>query len=289
MKFVTKDQLESWAEKAASQYLDKGISLNDSIEKIAQENLLNEEQVRRVSEFANISTNLELFEREEDKRFEFPQADSSAIWSKVSSDSSHEKTASIFSDYLLPPSRRYIPNQETEKVASEQVIAKSQDELIEEIEKTGQAIKELEMEKMAAEMSHLNAEQDLYDQVKQVVLNGDFTFKEVCACALQHADNPSRQGIVKEALLKAGYNLVQNDFALEKQEVIKLAEAVPEDYIADSFDSPSLPIMIRNGNLNLYYTLDTLVKQKERVSDYDKPLLHLNDNVRYVKRTLVDY
>ena len=290
MNFVDKETLECWANEAARGYLDNNIPLNDSIIKIASSNALNPEQIKRVVEFANISTNLELFEKCADKRFTFCQAKYDEILENLNL-GEIEKTASYFSDYASPPEKKQGSyGYEFDKVASkEEKFHMSETETLDFMEKTAQAIRELESEKIAAQLELEDIEDKIYEEVKSYVLSGDQDFKEVCAYALSSFESPSDQKMIKEALLKGGHKLATHDLAISKSEVVKLAEAVPEEYIADTLDMPGSPVMVRNGNTNLYYTLDTLVKQKERVSDYDKPLLHLNDNLRYVKRKLLNY
>lgn len=312
MRLVGKDQLEGWGVRASDAFLEKSVPLNDSIVKIASENILNQDQVKRVSEFANITTNIELFEKSSDKRFEFAQANPDIIWRRIAN-TGEEKTASLHPDYLAPHSYRndkpmeklasaeeitcqdletIVPGQWREKVAvavEGDLEDFSQTELVDYMEKLNQAISEIEVEKLVSEATVENAEDEIYEEMKQALLSGDSDYKEVCAWALQSTEIPSEQRVIKEALLKSGYRLCENDLALDKTEVVKLAGSVPEEFITDAFDSPGAPVMVRNGNLNMYYTLDTLVKQKERVADYDKPLLHLNDSVRYVKRKLVNY
>ena len=55
MNFVNKANLEAWGREAAEQFLTHQVPLNESIEKIAQDNQLNPEQIKRVCEFANIN------------------------------------------------------------------------------------------------------------------------------------------------------------------------------------------------------------------------------------------
>lgn len=287
MNFVDKDQLEAWGSRASEQYLKKNIPLNESIEKIAVDNSLNEHQIKRVSEFANIITNLEMFEKEADKRFSFEQANYKDIMSKLEKEDESEKTASASGFYDEAPVNY---KNSFEKVASkEEEEVETPADLLDMLDKTAEAIFEMNAEKMAAEAKYDMIEDSIYNDIKQYVLSGDYSFKEVCAACLDHADTYYKKGIVKEALMKSGINLCDRDLAVSKNEVTKLASMAPDDYIAETFDSPDAPVMVRNGNLNLYYMLDTLVDQKERVSKYDKPLLHLNDNVRYIKRKLVSY
>lgn len=288
MNLVEKETLQQWSEEAVRGYLDNGVPLNEGIKKIASENALNEEQVKRLVEFSNINTNLELFEKCADKRFTFEQATIAGVLNGLS-DTVADNGIEIHSDYLSSPVKTSEYN--SEKVASEKQtkIDLSTSDLEDLMEKISQAITELNQEKVAAELKMEDLEDDMYYEMKQQILSGNHSFKEVCACAMDTVGTPSEKKAVKEFLLKAAHKLVTHDLTVDKDEVIKLAAAAPDEYISEALDMPGTPVMIRNGNTNMYYVLDTLIKQKERIADYDKPLLHLNDNLRYVKRKLLNY
>jgi hypothetical protein len=293
MKFIDKSQLEQWGEIASAKFLESGIPLNDSIIKIASDNMLNAEQVKRIAEFANITTNLSMFEKAADKRFTFTQADAKAISERVSNTS--EKTASPSGIYATAPddfrnrsdyfnmTKEASPSELKEDAASEDA-----NYLLDLLGKTEIAAQEIGFKKLASEGSIMAAEDSLYNDVKQYVLSGDNTFGEVCSICMEHGESPYDRNLIKEAMVKVGYKLAASDMAIKKSEVVKLANSVVEDYISNNLESPGAPVMIRNGNLNLYYTLDTLITQKERAASYDKPLLHLNDSVRYIKRKLIN-
>ena len=300
MKFVTKQDLEKWAEMASEEYLANQVPLNESITKIAEDNSLNPEQIKRVCEFANIHTNLQLFEKVADKRFVFEQADSSLIMNSVKGEDESDKIASVIGLGFTGPvpneiSRHPVSviNSEMEKIASAQSEAEEDElELLDLYEKKMAAIKEMEMDKFSAEVQVKIAEEEIFEEMKNRVLGGEVSFREFCAAALDHAPTKEAQVTIKECLIKTAYRIAAHDgqeiFSnkVNKGEMSKLANAVPDDYIAKSFESPGAPVLVRNGNLNMYYVLDTLVKQKERSSAYDRPLLLLHDDVRYIKRKL---
>lgn len=313
MKLVSKTDLEQWGSTAATEYITNDVPLNETIEKIASENELNNEQVKRVCEFANISTNLQLFDKMEDKRFKFAQAKHSDVLRSIERGDVSEKTASMASNALSMK----VPNeikrgisvkdslrQLNEKVAEAFILsrdAEDPDELLKLLESKQAAIEEIKMDKVACDMLVLDAEESVYEEMKARVLGGDNSFNEFCSVAMDHAKTAYDKGTVKEALIKAGYRLVENlgadqaltstmseihNTTITKTAMQKLAVAAPDEYIADTFDSPGVPVVVRNGNLNIYYVLDTLVKQKERSSSFDRPLLLLDDDVRYIKRKL---
>lgn len=86
-----------FAKKASDNYIKSKIPLNDSIKKIAEENGLNDEYVRRVCETANHNVNQHLFDTQEDKNIYFKVAEAETILQKPP-----EKVAE-YSDYDFSP------------------------------------------------------------------------------------------------------------------------------------------------------------------------------------------
>lgn len=315
MKLVSKHDLERWGNEAATEYLHNQTPLNHTVEKIASENNLNADQVKRVCEFANITTNLSLFEKMADKRFKFDQADASQVMRKMAAGDATEKVAGMARQAYsmsVPDElkrRNTTAYQDIREIGSEKIAhiasasrdAEDPDQLLKLLEAKTAALEELKMDKFAADALVANAEDQIYEEMKSRVLGGDNTFGEFCAAALSHGKTASDKGTIKEALLKAAYRLVENTGAdqyltdtmaethnggVSKTAAVKLAGAVPDEYIADEFDSPGVPFVVRNGNMNLYFTLDTLVKQKDKSCGMNRPLLLLDDDVRYIKRKL---
>ena len=76
--------LEMLGKKAANLYLDRGVKLTDAVVKVASAETaagqqFTTEHLRRITEFANTSTNQALFEKEADKTFAFPLANPEAV------------------------------------------------------------------------------------------------------------------------------------------------------------------------------------------------------------------
>lgn len=72
-----KEDFERMGETVAENFLSKKVPLNDTVLKIASENEMNPEQIKRLVEAANVKTFLKLFERPENKdsNIEFDVAD----------------------------------------------------------------------------------------------------------------------------------------------------------------------------------------------------------------------
>ena len=82
----TENKFEKLAEIAANEHVDKGVSLNDSIVKLAEENELNPEQIKRVVEAANVKVFQKNFEdesREGHKNVDFDVADPKVIIKRI--------------------------------------------------------------------------------------------------------------------------------------------------------------------------------------------------------------
>jgi hypothetical protein len=72
-------QLHFFARHAADAFLSNGVSLNESIAKIAEDNGLNPDQCRRVVEIANHQTNDALRKQASDRTYTFDMADYPAV------------------------------------------------------------------------------------------------------------------------------------------------------------------------------------------------------------------
>lgn len=293
MNFVSKEQLEHWALEASEKYLGHQIPLNDTIGKIASDNSLNPEQIKRICEFANINTNLSLFSKTADKRFSFEQADASQIMRGLNCEDRLDKVANIWlrgSSGKIDPDisikKNSKDNTDFDKLASEKTAEIDKLALLNNLDLHRKAIEELKMRKLAAESLARDAENKLHEEMKSRVVGGMDKFSHFCACALDHGKDNVAKAMIKESLLKVGYQIAKEDRRLSKSDMKKLAAAVPDEYISEVLDAPGTPYIVRNGNLNMYYVLDTLVTQRERAADYDKPLLLLNDEVKYIKKQL---
>ena len=104
---VDKEQLLSMGKRASVKYIEDDVSLNDAIAGMAKESSLNEEQVKRVVEYANNATFATLFKNQYDKNITFPMADSNAVLGAVHE--SKEKTAGVS---MASNNDKYVPGQE---------------------------------------------------------------------------------------------------------------------------------------------------------------------------------
>lgn len=113
----TAEKVRSLGKLASSAFLNNQVPLNDSIRKLASDQNLKPEQIKRVCEEANTSTFLELFKTAEDKNIQFPMADPKTVLTSL------EKTACAaprrgVNDYSLPPEREHVAGYKLMKTAA---------------------------------------------------------------------------------------------------------------------------------------------------------------------------
>ncbi len=104
---VDKERLIYMGKQAASRYICDDVSLNDSITEMAKESSLNEEQVKRVVEYANNSTFASLFKNNYDKNITFPMADANSVIGGI--EATKAKTAEV---HMPNTDDKYVPGQE---------------------------------------------------------------------------------------------------------------------------------------------------------------------------------
>ena len=127
MAYVKEDDYSKLATAIATDFVDQGISLNDSVSKLATDYSMNQEQVRRLCEATNNTTFNTVFkkraETEDDRLVDFEVADANVVLGRQIKDAEHStKNASV--SYLrdlveLDNAMDYIrrPNQDTIKTA----------------------------------------------------------------------------------------------------------------------------------------------------------------------------
>ena len=104
---VGADQLRAIGRKAAAQFIQDKIPLDTSIPKLAKEASLNDEQTRRVLEFANNMSFSMMFKAGFEQNITFPLGDPKQILQKSEAPVEKTKQASVDT-----PEGRYVPGQE---------------------------------------------------------------------------------------------------------------------------------------------------------------------------------
>lgn len=100
-------QLLAMGKRAMTRYVEEDKSLNDAITEMAKEASLNEEQVKRVVEYANNATFAALFKNNYDKNITFPMADSNTVLGGV-----RETKEKISEAFMTSKTGAYIPGEE---------------------------------------------------------------------------------------------------------------------------------------------------------------------------------
>lgn len=176
---LTGRDFETMGKVAAERYVTSKKPLNDTITKIAEHYGLNNEQISRVVESANVETYLKLNKVQDDKYIEFPPAEQTKIASALTFEA--EKTAVAFEESLL-----------LDKVAKDVYSIGELDEDAERIEES----EKLRLEKVAKSLQRLIG--DRLEEVDTVFTReSENLYKLVKQASLESGSF----GIVKQAML----------------------------------------------------------------------------------------
>jgi hypothetical protein len=289
------EQYGLWGREAAKRHLEDGVPLETSVRKIASENNLNSEEVRRVSESANLDTYADKLKTASggNKSFEFELVDPRKITSPEP-----EKTAGL--PVELASDYEYRLDDDLSKTAgvdlfelfgvSEGIdkvaIPKLAFDLLERLECVGQQLRDKLAFNMEKSVENAN---DFYHEIKQEFLtNGDFD--EVSKAVKAKAEGSKFQDRIIELLGWAKRRLVDEGILQNPSrtgdsgsDATKTAEPVEAHLITDAFESPGVPVAIINGRHPIFALIDTLVPQFEEADESRKGLLVIDDKIRYVK------
>lgn len=296
------DQLGVFGKQAAKRLIEDGVHPNDTIQKIASEEGLNAAEMQRVCELANLEGYAH-FNKEAgrgERTFEFPLADYREIAAPAEAPSEKTAMPKIFStDYDAPPSSSLcgVNTEEAdifdafgvpppvEKVAS---LARA-DGLIAHLELLAQN----ERDKLAMNLEALSENgEKFFQHIKQEVLAGK-SFDEIEKAVASKAEGKPYDGRIKELI---GYvkrrlydmGVLQHpartgDSGSTPETINKTAEPVERDLLADTFESPHVPVAVTNGRHPLFASLDTLVRQFDERDKSNNHLIILEDKIRYTK------
>lgn len=306
---VNSEQYGLWGKTAAKRYLEDGVPLNTTIQKIASEESLNANEISRVCEMANLETYANMLKTSSphDKSFEFPVADKAAIVS-----SGGEKTAmpNIFTTDFDRPLDKDLTKvagldifeafgvSGIEKVAEDGARAEG---LLQKLER----LAELEKDKIAMNLEKsVETAEKFVAQMKQELLKGK-SFDEVQAAVYakaEQAKDPAHADRLRELVNYAkrqfhDMGLVQTPARTgdgppsptnlkETDEALKTAEPVEEDLVTDAWESPGVAVSVVNGRHPLFASIDTLVTQFEEADKSRHNLIILEDKIRYTKNRI---
>jgi len=113
-KSLSADDLQSLGKQASHMYLHEGVPLTKAVVKLASEQPMTVEQVKRIVEHANNATFLEAFEKQAgDKIVDFHPADPREVLRSLDQ-SARPPTAIYTTDYALDPAKLSCRDQELE-------------------------------------------------------------------------------------------------------------------------------------------------------------------------------
>ena len=181
---VDKQQLMAMAKRATVRYIDENTSLNDSITDMAKESSLNEEQVKRVVEYANNATFAALFKNNYDKNITFPMADTNTVLGGVRE--TKEKTSEAI---VSTTKGKYIPG--SEYVDLEEAFKTSED--LEKSASVDVASKKKEYLNLRQEMDSLNHDRTV---LAANLMDKLGSLRDLCKEASESGYTPSTIGAV---------------------------------------------------------------------------------------------
>jgi len=175
-------ELIQFGKEISDSYVRDNIPLTKSLEKLAEMQGLNKQEMYRVAETANIETYLKLINKSEDKYIEFPLADVNEAYGTITTKTASSQEDDIDEYQDLKPRLEFSFNLydknilENEKVATDSVniheIINQADRLNGTIEYVGNTYLE--------EAVNLAKEYDkIYDFVKQAVLSNEVNFNDI--------------------------------------------------------------------------------------------------------------
>lgn len=180
-------ELELFAKQAATDFLKEGKSLNESITKIASENGLNGQQVRRVVEAANTEAYMNLFNKSDDKYVSFATADPAVIESNLSVTKVAEASVVDDSDYYNPPAYEAPVYTPVVKVAEAVPEVRSSEQVMRDYYRFKAAEAQLDNMIVESRILFSSEAEKLASMIKQAVLSGT-DYSEIKAALNSNTD-----------------------------------------------------------------------------------------------------
>jgi len=293
---VGADRLLLMAKTAARRYLEEGTPLNDTITKIASDSDLNQQQVSRVCEMANISTHQSLWPSAGEKeKIAFPLASPKAVIIRLggsgdmgSGPEGHTgctPPTSIASDYMSPPS---LPSPGpsmsdlfgVDPDASHEGLHEvgPQRKIIVILQKKAAEKQAIEDELIVRTMQYESEKKAAYKAVKQEVLVG------ASLSDIQHAAYAAGFGkIASEILSEFKDRLISETHGRIRANLEKVAIApAPDDYISNHLGN----ISVVNGAHPILISLDTLHRQDDTLKQLFTGLTRVNDEVKFYNQKI---
>ena len=212
--------VESWSNLVAKEYLTTAKPLNDSIEKIAQENCLNKDQISRLVEQSNTTVYVQMFNNQPNKYVEFTAGDAEKIAEKLFGT---EKVSQVSdSDYQEPPTGTNLLEVDiTEplvKLAEAGPENSSGNEELHEYYKLSSLDTRLTQSLDEVDVHYQQDSAILYTMIKQAVLSGT-SFGDIEKALTSLYDEPVIKINVKDAQEKLAQEIFPRKLAMSSANV----------------------------------------------------------------------
>ncbi len=304
-------QYQEWAQLAVSSYLENGVSLNDSIAKVANENHLTPTQVKQVCQQANVATYESLFPTQEDKTFTFPIANPNEIIQSIEQTEKVASDSKIPADYYLEPPKPELHGDVNtifgvEELSNEHQVAEKIAQLNKLRENFKLAADEIRSRQQDSDLAIEAARESARHEVEQFILVDDNpdrleTMKKV-AKAIRLGIPEGNQKVAFAEFIKISESLVRKgifgalaQFQIEKDsgetvrnaiaDLSKEAEAVQADLISKTqltgTEAPLDKVKVVNGNHPILVSINQLVNQVAEEDRLKQGLMLLEDKASY--------
>lgn len=289
-KRVDPDLLHQMAKTAARDLVMSGVNLNASIKKLAAANDLNQEQVARVCEMANLATHQALWGSSASKeKVAFEVADPKKVdsASKAKPERASAAHGGFGADYACPPSDlasgsgslagmlgvdpSSVHNGLTNEPERKQIVIILQKKAAERRRAHDVAV--------VAHLEAETAEKLAFQQIKQAVFNENTTFSEVFrACKAAGLGK-----VAAEYLPRFQAKLLGEVHGKLKTRLEKTAIAsVTKDLISDDLEG----VTVSNGAHPVLISMDTLQTKNEAARNGLHSVLRIDDDVKIKEQRL---
>jgi hypothetical protein len=265
------EKLSLLAKVASNRYLKDGTSLNEAIQKLANENSLNSHQVARVCEMDNINTHQALWPAADDKtKVAFEVANPAKI--TVINIKSPPPATGGGGEFMGPPSdspsvgpsmAEMFGGDDAGHQGMTEVPEKKQIIVIMQKSAAERQVVTDDLVKLA--MLYETELKNLYGLVKRAFISGEAAIEDLYAVACQEG-----HGDVAMKLFPKFAALLHKETA--KSSLTKIAWKAPEDLI-----SQEMPVTVVNGAHPILISLDTLKRYRDQEQEFNFHLWRIDD------------
>lgn len=261
-----------FAKQASRAYAEKGIALDATIAKLADENNLSPMQIQRVVELANSETNQRLYKTAGDKTFTFELASLDGVRNKLHPSEKMAKTAQVMG--VLFPSKK--PRAEALAASIEKLAAGPRETAISPLmEKRAcmafetllaegrKRVASLQLDKLAAEMEKDAAFVSIKSMAKDFVVlqQGKLSDMYKFACLARPDSVETWKGLFSDV----------------RQDLMKLGQPVDRALVDEKFGDFDTPTEVINGNHAMLILLDTFRNKIGEIDQAGGKLVLYND------------